>query len=238
MKTTPIIMNSEQVRALMDGKKTQTRHVIKEPCNGVTTDIEDGEACITNQNDEWVPRVSPFGQQGDLMWVRETWGKVVMVELFGFSPGSRTEEIVYKAGRKVHRSVDRPENSYSFDDWPLSFVDDTTPPKWRRSIHMPRWASRLTLKITGVRVERLQYISEEDAQAEGIERVGGGASCSPWRDYSNGKSNGSFSAPSSSYRSLWQSIYGYDSWESNPWVWVIEFEVIQRNVDEIVGAES
>ena len=99
------------------------------------------------------------------------------------------------------------------------------------SIHMPRWASRLTLELTDVRVERLQDISEQDAVAEGIERcaIGGRA----WRIYSKSAlPNEGYPNPRDSYESLWQSINSRSSWDANPWVWVLAFNVHHGNVDD------
>ena len=101
--------------------------------------------------------------------------------------------------------------------------------RWRPSIHMPRWASRLTLEIVGVRVERLNEISEEDAIAEGIER-----DAAEFKNY-NVKDVafpwiGGVGAASASYSSLWESINGPGSWEANPWVWVLEFKPVESEV--------
>ncbi|PLK89102.1 hypothetical protein CWN56_22075, partial [Klebsiella pneumoniae] len=93
--------------------------------------------------------------------------------------------------------------------------------KWRPSIHMPRWASRILLEITGVRVERLNSISQEDAQAEGLELTG-------WRPtYSDPDSGGEVMTPYDNFAQLWESIYGEESWKANPWVWVIEFKRVE-----------
>ena len=99
--------------------------------------------------------------------------------------------------------------------------------RWRPSVYMPRWASRITLEVTSVRVERLKDISEQDAIAEGIERVGGEYSCNPWRNYRIGKPgemNLHCSCARRSYMTLWESINGAGSWAANPWVWVVEFQ--------------
>ncbi|MBF8461155.1 hypothetical protein FMJ63_14120, partial [Klebsiella michiganensis] len=93
------------------------------------------------------------------------------------------------------------------------------PEKWTPSLHMPRWASRILLEITGVRVERLNAISEHDAQAEGVAKLRGGF----WQHYQPGWTQHQLSARGS-FVTLWKSIYGEESWNSNPWVWVIEFK--------------
>lgn len=107
-------------------------------------------------------------------------------------------------------------------------TDERTEAGWRPSIHMPRWASRILLEVTAVRVERLQAISEADAIAEGIESVRNEGKY--WRDYSNpaGRDCESMTAvtPVESYRTLWESINGQGSWAANPWVWVVEFNKV------------
>ena len=95
--------------------------------------------------------------------------------------------------------------------------------RWTPSIFMPRSASRITLEITDIRAERLQAISEADAIAEGIDRIGGEYSVEPWKNYLKDGNGYQKSTPQASYMTLWQSINGAESWDSNPWVWVIEF---------------
>ena len=110
------------------------------------------------------------------------------------------------------------------------------PPRWRPSIHMPRWASRITLEITGVRVERLQDITEEDAIAEGIyeDQVIVGAHCNGGTHtevrgsrFFGTDDNEGFEFAAGAYKALWDSIYGRDSWDKNPWVWVVEFKRVE-----------
>jgi len=108
-------------------------------------------------------------------------------------------------------------------------TDPNVVPRWTPSIHMPRWASRITLEITSVRVERLQDISEADAIAEGIERLDYQGQTS-WRDYSLNDEWAAISpmldSPIASYKTLWESLNGKGSWDLNPWVWVIEFKKV------------
>lgn len=212
----PILFSGPMVRALLDGRKMQTRRVVK--CVGGLRrgDRWAGPAnpasgrLVYRDGGAWddaleFPRAAPIakcphGQPGERLWVRETWGYCPE------SPGG----IEYRA-------------SWTLDDE----QSETRDFNWRPSIHMPRWASRITLEITGVRVERVQEISEEDAAAEGAftldERLKqdaartclaeGRESCGP-RDY---------------FRELWGSINGERpgcSWDANPWVWVIEFQRI------------
>lgn len=121
----------------------------------------------------------------------------------------------------VIRAPDLPQIIYAAD----YYGQERPHIRWRPSIHMPRWASRLTLRITDVRVQRLQEISEADARAEGaplelrlLDSVRLGATAS----HTGG------------FERLWESIHGPDSWASNPWVWCLSFRVIHKNIDEVV----
>lgn len=189
MKEKPILFSAPMVRAILEGRKTQTRRIIKYiPLLG-----EPLAWCAAAKAREpgWVSivgdyrRFSPYGIPGDRLWVRETWMPDGLMQL---DPTIRAA--YYKSDGK-------------------EYVDPgtMTPCKWRPSIHMPRWASRLTLEVTGVRVERVQEISEEDALAEGVQPGGD----MRWN-------------PVQAYKALWASIHGPSSWESNPFVWVIEFK--------------
>lgn len=154
----------------------------------------------------------PYGAPGDLLWVRETFSGPHCMEASegcAAAPPSKWG----RSSRIWYWADGNPQDG----DW-------TRP---RPAIHMPRWASRLTLRITDVRVQRLQDISEWDAIAEGIECVGGRASIAPWADYC-GLSR--FSAPSRSFQSLWESIHGPESWDANPWVWALSFDVLRGNI--------
>lgn len=200
-----MIFNSEMVRAILDGRKTQTRRPIKWKQTRFTEigEREDGSNWPWSEDTEnvcdyWHP--CPFGAVGNRIWVRETF----QGPLFDFdqmdayckdsTPFEKAQFCVYKADVKP-----APE---FFD------ADDNLHCCWRPSIHMPRWASRITLEITDVRVERLNAITESDAEAEGITDTGFG------------------DLLVDGYRYLWKSIYGDDSWQVNPWVWVIEFKRI------------
>lgn len=193
MKERGMIFNGEMVRAILDGRKTQTRRIV----NGST----DNSLRLREQYPHKHYNINcPFGQPGDRIWVRETWAEA----------GAGAPDL------KLYRA-DYPEHV------PTHY--ENVPPadeiRWTPSIHMPRWASRLTLEITGVRVERLNSISQEDAQAEGMELTG-------WRPtYSDPDSGGEVWTPYDNFAELWESIYGEESWKANPWVWVIEFKRIE-----------
>lgn len=203
MKSRPILFSAPMVRALLDGRKTQTRRTVK-----ITHRTPGLAACLEPFDPAWVrPHVAvelcPYGKPGDLLWVRETFAGRKNIPL-GNSP------LWYRADGET-RTMQRP----------LSYYDDRD--KWRPSIYMPRWASRLTLRITEVRVQRLHDISEDDALAEGVDAISQAdvprnAAWSQRQDFSR----------------LWESINGPGSWDANPWVWALTFEVIKRNVDTVI----
>ncbi|NBW12827.1 MAG: hypothetical protein EBR82_32870 [Caulobacteraceae bacterium] len=160
-------------------------------------------SCSEKFNPKHVTQPCPYGQVGDCMWVKETHLR-------------KASGTIYRADME---SVEAAGMGALYGGW--------TP-----SIYMPRWASRITLEITAVRVERLQDITEEDAKKEGIEPVKDpfGDGIEYWKPYtvvaSHTKAGGvvrGFKSPVRSFQTLWSSINGPDSWASNPWVWVIEF---------------
>lgn len=219
MKERGMIFNGEMTRAILDGRKTQTRRIMKvQPSEDFTpmnmaleTDYKarwytpgivdkDGYLQpaskevfgVSNENEGYS---CPFGAVGDRIWVRETWNKYGGL-------------LTYRADH----------------DW----IDDmrkqtVCTARWVPSIHMPRWASRILLEITNVRVEQLNVISERDAQAEGVAKLQGGF----WQHYQPGWTQHQLSARGS-FVTLWKSIYGEESWNSNPWVWVIEFKRLEE----------
>ncbi|PHZ92574.1 hypothetical protein CS912_22710 [Klebsiella variicola] len=204
-----MIFNAEMVRAILDGRKTQTRRPIKWKQTRFTEigEREDGSKWPWSEDAEhafdfWHP--CPFGSVGDRIWVRETFqGPLFDFDLMDSyckdsTPFEKSEFCVYKAD-----GVPAPE----FYD-----ADDELHCCWRPSIHMPRWASRILLEITGVRVERLKSISDRDALREG---------CSTAEMKSG-------DCVADVFARLWASIYGDESWNSNPWVWVIEFKRIEE----------
>ena len=205
MKAKPIIFNGDMVRAILDGRKTQTRRVLKLPkgCFWVYDDLGTDGMWTDSNLDHGIWHAEevacPYGQPGDLLWVRETFTKT-------------------QHGLPVYKS-DAKDADGKY--WP-SVACDKEGVIWTPSIHMPRWASRITLEITGVRVERLQDISESDALEEGI-------------TYNDIPNNGLDTMRARTwFRGLWSSIYGEESWHANPWVWVIEFNPHLKNVDEML----
>lgn len=203
MKERGMIFNAEMVRAILDGRKTQTRRPIKWKQTRFTemAERDDGslwpwaEDCERG-GDIWF--ACPFGEVGDRIWVRETFGWQIRRDPLGGTGEFR-----------VYRATTPDAVRYQ------TASGEVAPIKWIPSIHMPRWASRITLEITDVRVERLNAISEEDAQAEGVQPA-----CYE------------ITPPEAAYRvsfgEVWRGIYGEESWEANPWVWVIKFKRVEE----------
>ncbi|MDS7839297.1 hypothetical protein PTQ46_03575 [Klebsiella michiganensis] len=209
MKERGMIFNAEMVRAILDGRKTQTRRPVRFPVLDKNLGCELAGNELAGELSAGNYLNSAFGKPGDRIWVRET-----------FRVHSRATDVatlVYKASVR---------NSWTEQTHrvPVSVCNKpATPEKWTPSLHMPRWASRILLEITGVRVERLNAISEEDARAEGI-IDGGCLNCGEPEPC--GCANPEPDA-TDAFAYLWQSIYGQESWNANPWVWVIEFERVE-----------
>lgn len=199
MKQRPILFNTEMVQAILAGRKMQTRREVH----------PDIAVSISNNPDRILYRC-PFGQTGDVLWVRESCLWVMSDHAPDLLEGSRDRtQWVYKASEH--------------EDF-MKYAKEQYGYKWKPSIHMPKDAARIWLRIKDVRVERLQEISEIDAMREGIESVDHGAH---WKNYVQDDIS-SFVCPSHSFESLWHSINGADSWNANPWVWVLEFERIEK----------
>ena len=239
MKKTPIIMTGESVRGINGDRKTQTRRVIKgfdiEGPNNPNKSIFD-----VNKNGKWVAafgddghgnfeQFCPYGKKGDRLWVREAW-RPHDPELFDVKP-SEIPDLV--------PMVDCISVLYKSDlDGMKSFESSNVAKdiKWKSSMFMPRWASRIDLELTEVRIERVQDISKEDAVAEGLYE---------WINEKNGLTYyGQQLAdvweldPRVTYKRLWNEINGRPrkdgidiSWTANPWVWVLGFKEIEVDKD-------
>lgn len=196
MKERPIIFNPEMVRAILDGRKTQTRRVIKlsHERGMVNPVIRGRNGEISSISCRLAPTLCPFGQVGDQLWVRETFGTQVRRDGLGGTGEFR-----------VYRASNPDAVKYT------TACGKSVPVKWTPSIHMPRWASRITLEITAVRVERLNSISDGDAINEGCSTA----------DMKSGD------CVADVFARLWSSIYGGESCSANPWVWVIEFHSVE-----------
>lgn len=221
MSERPIIFSASMVRAILDGRKTQTRRVIKsQPPDDELDDWRYGDGTNGEHSGEgWycasgeypdegsIHWRCPYGKPGDNMWVRETFAKRIFDE--------DLPELVYRADNaaRCFAEPDQPtpvsEIFYLSSNWRA--------PKWTPSIYMPRWASRITLEVTGVRVERVDAISVADVIAEGCAKV------DKW-DLSCLTPD-----PRQEFMALWDQINakrGYP-WASNPWVWVVEFKRVE-----------
>lgn len=226
VKERPILFSADMVRAILDGRKTQTRRVVKpQPTSppvmarwmsanpsldGELIPFIDRAHCIwpSENIDEQTQScpdhyaVCPYGMPGDRLWVREAFGDRADYAAIG---KAMTNRFYYAADGKK-------------SGW-----------KYKPSIHMPRRASRITLEIEDVRVERLQDISEVDARAEGITvmPLQDASDPSAWWESAPGKNQGR--SPEAAYKALWESINGPDSWAANQWVWAITFKRLEQS---------
>jgi hypothetical protein len=204
IKERPILFSAPMVRALFDGRKTQTRRVVKglqveqDAIEEFTPADPTGFWGFDRNNVPLHCIHCPYGEVGDRLWVRENFAIVP-------HPGEE----------------DRPRIKIGPDGtgitWAADWLGNPSGFKWKPSIHMPRWASRITLEVTGVRVERLNDISPDAALAEGI--------AMSESDYEICKKDERVSIIT--FARLWQSINGPGSWSANPWVWVVEFKRVQ-----------
>ena len=205
MKEHPILFSAPMVRAILEGRKTQTRRVVK---HAIPREIKAIDPYLTRQGNEafgWVIGHSekygrimelagtkcPYGQPGDRLWVREAFRLSLAGGFY-----------VYRADNGV-------------EDRTAALAKNDPSIRWRPPIHMPRCASRITLEIVSVRVERLNDINEDDAMAEGVEPLLVPPDGGSWPHFEG-------------FRELWESINGAGSWEANPWVWVIEFRRVAQ----------
>ncbi|EMG1070194.1 hypothetical protein POV22_13965 [Klebsiella pneumoniae] len=248
MKERGMIFNGEMVRAILDGRKTQTRRPIKWKQTRFTEigEREDGSKWPWSEDAEhacdfWHP--CPFGAVGDRIWVRETWG-VVSHELDEDGriqpwkpdrPATAIHEMPFGNGYYSGHAIYAADGDFTWGD-DDGYEDGRS--CWKPSIHMPRAASRILLEITDVRVERLNAISEEDAIAEGMQGVICPC-CKGDSEYSTSQYDAETLAVvdeipcracesnRSKFFTLWDSIYGYGQHCIGEWVWVIEFKRVE-----------
>lgn len=252
MRERPILFSSAMVRAILAGRKTMTRRIVRCEMSRDTALVRlpnRGEAVYLDDalGLSWIPysgaplqswpaeligEVSPYGIPGDRLWVRETWRT-----LKGFDAQSPREIAA--------RCVDA---GYSSPWAPLEYDADGARNDWdhyqavgktRVSIHMPRWASRITLEVTGVRCERLDAITEDDAKAEGVTPFTHDPEGDCWTARPRGEMY------RSAFEYLWGEINGWDGepkarapWTTNPWVWVVEFRRVEQAKTVAVGTEA
>jgi hypothetical protein len=255
MTDRPILFSGPMVRALLDGRKTQTRRVLKPQPAAKVVGFQrvfsdppyfeavgaDGKPCYGFPAS--FHSLSPFPTIrhgiGDRLWVREAWRTTPSLD--AISPSSiigRSQEAGYRRGWcPIHFEADGARLAWSNSDWP-GIGDE--PGRYRQAMHMPRPLSRLTLTVTDVRVQRLQDISSEDAEAEGLligetecgDLVWSGAhqtypippeQCHHW--------------PEEAFAALWDNLNADRApWSDNPWVVAVTFDVHKRNIDQVEGA--
>lgn len=210
-KERPILFSGAMVRAILDGRKTQTRRVVKPQFARRPVDVVDGVPswdAPTNYGGEvqmntTCGKACPYGKPGDRVWVREA---------FMHEPADYCWEA------SVSIPVRPATTIYRADSDPRGEAKGVG---WKPSIHMPRKLCRLVLEITDVRVERLNDVSEEDAAAEGLCHDDSIPFNGPW--FLGPIESQGYASAIDAYRMVWEQINGVGSWEINPWVWVVEF---------------
>lgn len=239
-KERPILFSGPMVRAILEGRKTVTRREIKPRMRSADTQFElhqqpDGswrpmhtfdESCMDAQGTEH-PIVCPYGQVGDRLWVRESWqdvhpvqvtdGRYTQLGRAGIpGPPEVTSQTIYRADGPypvVYHTHAHPYRCLQPDPKHLPTPAEGGFTGWAPSIHMPRWASRILLEITDVRVERLQEITTEQIIAEGL--------------VTSLREHDAVCDLREQWQQLWSGLNGTESWTSNPWVWVVEFKQVQ-----------
>lgn len=255
MKERGMIFNAEMVRTILDGSKTQTRRIMKvQPSdgfhpthNGYDLDLnahwytpgvidkngylQPAKKDVFGVADENEGYTCPFGAVGDRIWVRETWG-VVSHELDEDGrikpwspdrPATAIHEMPFGSGYYTGHAIYAADGDFTWGD-DDGYEDGRS--CWKPSIHMPRAACRILLEVTGVRVERLNGISEADAESEGIDMDALADSQDCYDCIADHNMTGRPTA-TGAFKYLWESIYGEENWLANPWVWVIEFKRIE-----------
>ena len=194
MKERPILFSGPMVRAILDGKKTQTRRVVKSRLTKLVDEVfrVNGHWTWDTTDYDFRP-LSPYGAPGDRLWVRETFTR-------------HEDESGFGSGVTLYRA--------DMKDCEIAWT-------WTPSIFMPRHASRITLEVNAVRVERLHDISHEECIKEGMTSDDNG-----WWGAPGGSRGLLCTDPKYAYKEVWDSINGKDAWKQNPWVWVIEFKRI------------
>lgn len=229
MKEIPILFSTQMVHAILEGRKTMTRRIVKTTQKGwncQNMEFTHSENILTSEISKKYKRQASqivgfhafftdkehmghqlgikcrFGQPGDVLWVRETWMDAPNRHM------APQEPYYFKAS----------QSKQFLEEWPNS---------WSPSIHMPKVASRIWLQVEEIRMERLKIITEDDAKAEGIEEYG------PFGEYKGSKhpSGGlmryrAYNKASRAFEDLWNDINGENSWKANPWVWVVKFKVL------------
>ena len=239
MKERPILFSAPMVRAILDGKKTQTRRVVKSSrANNAELWRRFGdepllwESLVKGENGayehDWFTKC-PYGTVGDQLWLRESWQYANWTDDgYPFIRFQADGVVLLRDNVPSEWSEQVNATWATLSELDNFMVDGIAADRrWRPSIHMPRWASRINLLIKSIRVERLNEISEDDAKAEGVEpffsthqSIGRDQTMTTGERISDCEHRASFAC-------LWDDIHGDNSWQQNPWVWVVEFEVMK-----------
>ncbi|HFH3001680.1 TPA: hypothetical protein ACGJRO_004080 [Pseudomonas aeruginosa] len=230
MKERPILFTGPMVRAILEGRKTATRRIAKPVKHPDLGNIyAPGALVLEREPQHVIDRACPYGQPGDRLWVREAWGVISntwdesgnMVDWTPDRPATPIRDLPFGSGYYSGHAI------YAADG-PMEWAGDDdgggeSRSAWKPSIHMPRAISRILLEITAVRVERLQDITDDQAEAEGVERPENITNVDVW-DGAERELFNAMNQPRARFRRLWSDINGSESWDSNPWVWVVEFK--------------
>ncbi len=231
MTDRPILFSAPMIRAILAGSKTQTRRILKPQIAAHAYRLAAydprGTAHFARETGG-LQRVRIPAARGDLLWVREAWNQFSFSQdgdeawpVAALVPPAECKEIDdegyrVSAPQIVHRASERADRFFQGQ-------------RWRPSIHMPRWASRITLQVTDVKVERLVDISSADTIAEGVR-------CQTCQTMNQSACSGlGCFASRKAFSQLWESINGPGSWDTNPWVAVIAFEPVFKNIDEVAA---
>lgn len=226
IKERPILFSCEMVRAILGGRKSMARRVVKIKADGIEPAERYPGEWQPWRGGERLPTIfCPYGEVGERLWVRETWS------LCSLSQDGR-DTVAYRADGAIHDTA----NDIIYEKAPFTIDDlERDQPtvkwaKWTPSIHMPRWASRLMLEVTGVRVERLHEITDQDCEREGV--VDHYACEEPNLESHDPDDCGVHRCnPIADFRRTWDALNGPRGfgWDSNPWVWVVSFKRLEPN---------
>lgn len=212
-KETPLLLCQDMVRAFLEGRKTQTRRIVKPPLPDNPTEVGGQRWGLVDGSFYYCGRKCPYGQPGDLLWFKEKWAVREWYTLPNYLQEGYRATIEYAADGHIGQSVMEPDWEYEHHD----SVPEANPTGWRSSMFMPKWACRLWAELVDVKPpERINAISFTDIVAEGIDdehRMGQGASVEQLR---------------SRYHILWDSLHGPGAWERNDWVWPLVFRRIDK----------
>lgn len=250
----PILFSTPMIRALLDGRKSMTRRIVKpQPFldamgNFCSPGKKGQHSCWGQRIDgapctrDFVKSRCPYGVPGDLLWVRETFLPDPPADHSSWEDEGIATYVSWSgcggALGDIPQALRTPSHVLYRATWKTEHKW-----QWRPSIHMPRWASRLTLELTDVRVERLQdmegqHPSESDAIAEGVNKIHHGDGAYYYSAFRNEPHPKNWCDPTDAFRELWEKLNGNGSWDLNPWVWVLSFKVHHANVDAVLAQRA